>query len=1192
MRFTDLSIAGFGVWSGLELVQLSPGLTVICGPNEAGKTTIAECLRGVLYGFTPSRRQKYLPPVHGGVGGGQLCITAGDGRYELSRLDDGARLLGGVTVTGPDGTTQGEPQLKELLAGIDETLFTNVFAVGLRELQELATLNDTQAAEWLYDLSTGLDGISLADVLGELRTARSRLLAGDGGKSQVIDLLTQRDALQREIAELGELTPRYWRLSDERDALDAAVRDAESAAEEVGAECRKIAAAITVRELWQLRTQLDLKRSSFGDLGEFPANALRRFERIAVALRQARRRRARIGGRRRRLREKRRAIRINERLWRQAPRVAALAEHESWLASLDGQLAEARKQFADHERTRSAAREPFGVAGFDSRSLDKQAVAALRAPAALVSDARKQLNLARDEYRASHDKIKGHGPGEVERALARRGETNLAEALEKQGQLVADYRRRLQLDDRLDQMALHRDELEEKQRGLIDRQVMPLWLLVTIATVFVIGGGLVLAGVIIPWGVATTLLGALIAGGAAVGKVGIERAAAQRLDATGKHLQMLARQFDQANEERRELDEQLPSGGGALASRLQAAEAELASLEELLSADARERTIHDEAAAAKERLKSASERWDQARRQWQKALSDTGLPSHLSTAQVKRLVAGRGEMAQLEQNYDQARVQLERLQREERTLAGRLEQIWIDAGLAAPADAQSALVERLRSLRHELAAQEEQVRQRSKYDNKLDRLRRLSGKYQRRVRRLARLRRRLVASSGAIDEADFRRHAAQRAELDNVSQQHSAVAGQIQAALSGACNEQDIAELVALSADELEQQRVELTARQQAASDEIKRLAEERGRLGHEQKSLAEDRRLGQKQLELSVVEQRMADAMARWRTVAATERLLTEVKQEYERNRQPEVLEEASRYLEQMSDGRYRRVWTTLDEHTLRVDEQDRSLPIELLSTGAREQLFLCLRLALASRYARHGKPMPMVLDDVLVNFDPARAMAAAGVIAGFARAGHQLLLFTCHEHIAQLFVSLREDVRKLPANSDASRKIVGPAVRDADAVIEPPKRRNQRRAKEAMLPEPAPAVDDSTPVLLATDEAEVRSNVPDEVALPTVVETVQVVAAPPIAALPLDGSVMAAESPPQPPPPAGGAHPKPARRRRADGPHRVAPYKARRRQRWSAEEFDGELEDRVNAALAKAAWTSAQEDADDAHSSSDAET
>ena len=64
--------------------------------------------------------------------------------------------------------------------------------------------------------------------------------------------------------------------------------------------------------------------------------------------------------------------------------------------------------------------------------------------------------------------------------------------------------------------------------------------------------------------------------------------------------------------------------------------------------------------------------------------------------------------------------------------------------------------------------------------------------------------------------------------------------------------------------------------------------------------------------------------------------------------------------------------------------------------------------------------RPLPLILDDVLVNFDGERAKAAAQVMRDFAAAGHQMLVFTCHEHIAKLFRSLKAPVNELPSNSE----------------------------------------------------------------------------------------------------------------------------------------------------------------------------
>jgi uncharacterized protein YhaN len=70
-------------------------------------------------------------------------------------------------------------------------------------------------------------------------------------------------------------------------------------------------------------------------------------------------------------------------------------------------------------------------------------------------------------------------------------------------------------------------------------------------------------------------------------------------------------------------------------------------------------------------------------------------------------------------------------------------------------------------------------------------------------------------------------------------------------------------------------------------------------------------------------------------------------------------------------------------------------------LSRGTAEQLYLCLRLGLAREFAARSVALPLVMDDCLVDFDPARAAAMAKVLVEFASAS-QVVVFTCHPETA----------------------------------------------------------------------------------------------------------------------------------------------------------------------------------------------
>jgi uncharacterized protein YhaN len=82
-------------------------------------------------------------------------------------------------------------------------------------------------------------------------------------------------------------------------------------------------------------------------------------------------------------------------------------------------------------------------------------------------------------------------------------------------------------------------------------------------------------------------------------------------------------------------------------------------------------------------------------------------------------------------------------------------------------------------------------------------------------------------------------------------------------------------------------------------------------------------------------------------------------------------------------------------------------TVPMGGMSSGARDQLYLALRLATLERYLATSEPMPFVVDDILINFDDGRALATLKVLADFS-ARTQVLLFTHHARIAEMAASL----------------------------------------------------------------------------------------------------------------------------------------------------------------------------------------
>lgn len=75
----------------------------------------------------------------------------------------------------------------------------------------------------------------------------------------------------------------------------------------------------------------------------------------------------------------------------------------------------------------------------------------------------------------------------------------------------------------------------------------------------------------------------------------------------------------------------------------------------------------------------------------------------------------------------------------------------------------------------------------------------------------------------------------------------------------------------------------------------------------------------------------------------------------------------------------------------------------VDGMSEGTADQLYLALRLASLERHLEKHSPVPLVLDDILVNFDDVRAGATLGVLGDFS-SRTQVIYFTHHRHLVEL--------------------------------------------------------------------------------------------------------------------------------------------------------------------------------------------
>jgi len=1150
MKVKDIQIDGFGVWTGLSVDSLPEGMTLFYGPNEAGKTTLMQFIRTMLYGFTAERRDKYLPPIHGGTPGGAMRVTGPGGGYLIrrqSQLTD-QTATGQLTVTGQDGLPQGQHRLSSLLGQIDEPIFTNVFAIGMRELQELSTLDDTSAADELYKLSSGLDRVSLVDVLRSLRGGRQALIGrehaqDDETAKKLSGLIRRREQLRDEVERLTRGGRRWSELATQRRAQR---QEVEHLTERMAAwekESRCIETATNVLEPWLERAELIAQVAEIEKQTQLPEEAPGQLVQIEAMMEDRKAKLEEVKGKRRGIRDKAEQLPVSRRMLDLQGRIEAAAEQATWIEALEEQITRLDTQIEKARGQLDADAQRLGMDDVDRAALldgdtsklpdlSRETLSALSEPAKAIKENSFLLKQARSEGANHKTKADKHN-AQLREILNRAHASNLQEAIRQENIRLATLRRRLQLGEHLEKLKRHYRGLEKESVDLTTDEALPLDRLFLLALPFIVGGSLLIYGLShvfgIPWfitgehdptwGMMYVLFGFMSLLTYYFARQSGARSTSLDLEDCDRQIDTLRRQIREVEAERDEADSALPTSGQSLEHRIRESENLLAELEQSLP------TYHSYLAAqesynsARARASSAADAMKEAKRQWTVTLDRLGLSETLSPTSVRQLGAGYDTLQASRRRLAELQEEREQRRRERQTISKRIEMLYLEAlevneesARAMTADEDQAPhgkpkpslnlkprtgpLEQLHHLHEELARQQHWIRRRRELREQDLQLKRQQSAHHQGIERGEQQRRALWAKCGVATPEQFYQLVDRKTSLVEMRNQINTLNKQIRSIIGSSVDYDDVArEINGAKASDLEKRWDALTTRMTETEARIAQLRTQQGELAQEMKQLGEDNRLTTAQLELGCVDRQITATCRRWQTLAMASSLMEDVCATIESERQPETLREASSFLSQLTDGKYTRIWTPLGTNRLKIDASEgKSLALEVLSRGTREAVFIALRLSLAAAYARRGVMLPLVLDDVLVNFDGERAIHAANTLKTFAELGHQVMMFTCHEHIVDIFHSIDVEVRLMPPQGTPGRAtVLLPEIDEIDEYedVEEAYEEEEEYETEEMLveefepEEPSPEVVQPQPIVSQTPPVE-PEKAPEPVRIP----------------------------------------------------------------------------------------------------------
>jgi uncharacterized protein YhaN len=944
MRLSSFHIDGFGTLADIGLEEMAPGLVVILGPNEAGKSTLFDFLAGVLFGF-PNRKDnsRYHAPARGGRHGGRVgFVDEAGGTWVVERHAGPQR---GLEVRLPDGSEGDEASLTRALAGASSSLFRAVFAVDLEDLGQMDNLESDEVRELLFAASIFGQRRSATKAMQHLADVRDELARprrdGAAGNRLALDLETVRG----ELAAARQETATYESLQREAAAAEEQMRATRS----------------------QLKTTRDRERE---------LELLEACWRHYCAARRARSTLA---------------------LTPEVGAAAALLEHGAELRRLTTELSghvERATKLEDLIRNRtsldaSIERRLSGLGPLWTRER------AMDAP---------DPELLAASVRATRDRLSAWRTDAVSAAaVLAQAQALRADCDDRPGAgdpPMVSSPERAELELRTEALAELRERLSEAERVELEMladergQVSPLpahgasgrsaRLPVLVGCAFAVAVFALI--VVLSARDQTTLAMLALVLGPILGVAAV-------LVATGER-RVVGAPVEQAGAPREEI-----SASGELASdraRLMArSRTRIAELAEALGLEVPPSRVDLERCAA------ALQQAGDARRR----LDDLSAARDEAEARVARAV------------------EADRAAQQAVSLEQRVFEAWCNfrGFVATGPEATLEAIAALADLREQLVAL-------GRVDKAIDAL---EGSVTGFVHRCSKLLE--VIDPGAVEamagrdgtaeleamlgrlvlllddatDVDGRRSQLEH-ELSNAETtlEHTLGGGAAAERLRAELARSDVLEWAAERADlepsieALRKAEEDAVRRHQSVAEAIERLAT--------------SDRIADLELRHHALEVDLDRVLRRYLVLGTARALLQRTLTRHERDRQPAVVASAAAHFERVTSGRYTALLAdagTDGKQTIRVlSSTGEAIDAAKLSRGTIEQLYLCLRLGLADSFAERSVSLPIVLDDVLVNFDPDRATAVATELAATARS-HQMVFLTCHPHLAEMMLRAAAD-------------------------------------------------------------------------------------------------------------------------------------------------------------------------------------
>ena len=1058
MRLSEVKVDGFGILNNLYLSKkdLAKNITVIHGLNETGKSTLIEFIRAVLFG------SKLLEPVRGGRAGGFLVFTDEEGKdYRIERYLRGKKFKASVIL--PDGTVGDDSLLKsKILSNVSPLVFRNVFALGMDDLRRLEELRSGEVGAYVYGAGAGIRAGRLAAGLSRLQKELSELFKPGGSKPEVNRLLRELEETEATVRRLGKGPERYGEMRREVAALRERRASLEERKKGMEQRRRRLDRAHKARESWICLLEARCRLAGLPCISSFPVSGSERLQALEDRRNELEADLKEMAPKLSGLEGRLNLIAVDTTLLERSPEIKALdgerllhLERLRRLPELSGETRGARVEYEKQLQKLGGSFDDALVEAFDTSLPAREAAqeynlkftrceARLQELQAAVTGAEKRAGEKESDLCSLERELAEH-----QAPLPPTGYP-LAERERALDFLDAGSRRLAAFKSRLEQL---RDKLSELKRNLADTgkesgnapvRLFPWWLTVALVlavaafTAAVFFAGVAQGAAAFVTGCAV-LAAALLAGRRA-GKADKERRRGleEIMGGLKQRIGEAAVELEQLSGKEAALTGEIKKAALTALGRPDFTEEDIPAarraLEEERRALARAEDLERAVIKAKEALNReygslsgcqadldrAEAAVSRLRKEWRAWLELRGLPPDLLPAAALSCFDAVEEARRCRDAWLKAAGREKETRRQGEAFTTGLNALLAALG-RAPATGQgdrylvppqgetacSAVITLTEALERavKLAGEKKQL------EAELQEKRGQKQVWEAAINDLNKEIKRLLAEGGAEEPGEFHRRAVIFGERKKIKDEIRACERDLNIIAGSQRALEDLKkDLAETGKVEDEEEPAALTAQIADLEKDIKEAGEQIGRLEGQMRTMESGEELAvmlqEKEMKLAGLQRKARE----WQVRALCLGLLNMAKERHERRRQPAVLRQASCYIGPMTSGVYEKVIAPVGRaDALEVETPDRTrVAAGSLSRGAASQLYLAVRLALARQF--QGTGLPVLLDDILVDFDPDRLNGAVQVLGEFGR-DRQIILLTCHDHILAALDETLED-------------------------------------------------------------------------------------------------------------------------------------------------------------------------------------